>query len=173
MSENSIGKYTGNGVVDASPFKQKLVDIKHGELSRYKRSKPGCAGVLADLAAAMPEHGNEARIHPDCYAEIVEATQVLQQIRAQRPEADKLAEVLRESEAFYEDKLEGLISRLGKTVLDTAKDENKPGLLATFESTLQYRTQYADKGVATRRKNQQTEPTGNAEPPTEASSPRA
>ncbi|MDI1444159.1 hypothetical protein [Polyangium sp. 6x1] len=156
MSENAIGKYTGHGIVDASALKEKLVDVKHGELPKLKRSKPGCATVLADLAAAMPVHGDEARIHPDFYAEIVDATQLLQAIRAQRPEADKLAEVLRESEAFYEDKLEGMLSRLGKMVADTAKDEKKPGLLATFESTLQYRAQYADKSVATRRKNQET-----------------
>ncbi|MDC0749304.1 hypothetical protein [Polyangium mundeleinium] len=168
MSENAIGKYTGKGIVDAMPFKNKLVDVKQGELARLKRSKPGCAGVLADLAAAMPEHGNAARIHPDCYDEIVETAQTLEQIRAQRPEADKLAEVLRESEAYYEDKLEGLISRLAKTVLDTAKDENKPALLATFESAIQYRTQYADKGVATRRKNQQNAGAPDAETPREA-----
>ena len=52
MSENAIGKYTGKGVVDAMPFKNKLVDVKHGELSRLKRSKPGCTGVLADLVGA-------------------------------------------------------------------------------------------------------------------------
>ncbi|MDI1443445.1 hypothetical protein [Polyangium sp. 6x1] len=155
MSENSIGKYTGNGVVDASAFQHKLVDLKHGEMQKLKRSKPGCAGVIADLAAAMPGHGSEARIHPDWYAEIVEIKQTLEVIRAQRPEADKLAEVLRESEAYYEDRLEGLISRVGKAVVDTAKEENKPGLLATFESTLQYRAQYAEKSAATRRKNQQ------------------
>jgi len=167
MSENAIGKYTGKGIVDAMPLKHKLVDVKQGELPKLKRSKPGCTGVLADLAAAMPGHGNEARIHPECYAEIVETAQTLEQIRAQRPEADKLAEVLRESEVYYEDKLEGLISRLAKTVLDTAKDENKPALLATFESAIQYRTQYADKGVATRRKNQQNAGESDAETPRE------
>jgi hypothetical protein len=165
MSENSICNFTGKGVVDASAYKDKLVDLKHGELPKLKRSKPGCAGVLADLSKAMPDHGNEARIHPDCYAEIVEIAQLLQSIRAERPEADKLAEVLRESEAYYEDKLEGLISRLGKTVIDTARDENKPTLLATFESVLQYRAQYAEKAVATRRKNQQNAVEEAAEPP--------
>ncbi|MDC3960654.1 hypothetical protein [Polyangium jinanense] len=165
MSENSVGKYTGNGVVDASPFKHKLVDVKHGEMSKLKRSKPGCEGVIADLATAIPAHGSEARIHADWYAEILEIKNILGEIRAQRPEADKLAEVLRESEAYYEDKLEALISRIGKAVVDTAKEENKPGLLATFESTLQYRAQYAEKSAATRRKNQQKPPTGTEEPP--------
>jgi len=167
MSENSIGKYTGDGVVDASPFKQKLIALKHGEMTRLKRSKPGCAGMLADLAKAMPEHGNEARIHPDWYGEVVETKQILDAIRAQRPEADKLAEVLRESEAYYEDKLEVLISRIGKAVVDTAKGEEKPGLLATFESTLRYRAQYADKSAATRRKNLQMQPTETDGSPTE------
>ncbi|TKD01386.1 hypothetical protein [Polyangium fumosum] len=166
MSENSIGKYTGDGVVDASPFKHKLVDLKRGDMPKLKRSKPGCAGVLVDLAKAMPEHGDEARIHPDWHAEIVEVKQTLDAIRAQRPEADKLAEVLRESEAYYEDKLEVLISRVGKAVVDTAKGEDKPGLLATFESTLRYRAQYAEKSAATRRKNQQNAAPPAAEPST-------
>ncbi|MDI3286647.1 hypothetical protein [Polyangium sp. 15x6] len=168
MSENAIGKYTGNGVIDVSSFKQKLVDVKQGDLPKLKRSKPGCAGVLADLAAAMPDHSQEARIHPDVYADIVETTQLIQAIRAQRPEADKLAEVLRESEAFYEDKLEGLLSRVAKMVVDTAKDENKPSLLATFESTIRYRALYADRSVATRRKNQESAAASAAEPTNEA-----
>ncbi|MRG95426.1 hypothetical protein [Polyangium spumosum] len=167
MSENAIGKYTGTGIASAMPFKHKLVDVKQGDLPKLKRSKPGCAAVLGDLAAAMPVHGDEARIHPDFYAEIVETQELLQAIRAQRPEADKLAEVLRESEAFYEDKLEGLLSRLAKIVLDTAKDENKPGLLATFESTIQYRGLYANRSAATRRKNQENTATPTPEPTSE------
>jgi hypothetical protein len=154
MSDHTVGKYTGTGTVNAAPYKDKLVDVKDGNLNRFRRSKPKLALVLAELSTAMQSHGNEARIHPDTYQEILETVAVLGLIRKDLPDVQKLAQVMRESEVYYEDKLEALISRLGKTVLDTAHTEKKPGLVAVFDQTLSYRSEYADKAAATRKKNQ-------------------
>lgn len=152
MADDAVGKYVGKGVFDVTPYKDKLVDLMSGDLNRYRRSKPGIERVLGELSKAMPAHGDEARVHAETYKEIVETVEALASIRKDKPGVLKLAEVMRESEVFHEDRLESLISRLGKTVLDAAHDDNKPGLLAAFEETLSYRSMYADKAAATRKK---------------------
>ncbi|MDC3960028.1 hypothetical protein [Polyangium jinanense] len=154
MADDSVGKYTGEGIFDVTSYKDKLVDVKSGELNKFRRSKPGLARVLNELAKAIPEHGDEARIHAKTYQEILEIVVILALIRKDAPGVAKLSEILRESEVYYEDKLETLISRLGKSVIDTAQDDKKPGLLAIFEETLAYRSMYADKAAATRKKNE-------------------
>lgn len=168
MADDNVGKYTGDGVIDATKHKDELVDYKGGDMQGFRRSKPGLSVVLGEIDAAMPKHGDEARIHPSTYTEISRIVTLLAWISDLRPRVDKLAEVLRESQVYYEDKLETLISRLGKNVIDTAKDDNKPSLLAIFEKTLSYRALYADKAAATRRKNEQEATEGGGaenEPP--------
>lgn len=153
MDDEAVGKYTGEGVFDVQHYKHRLVDVKSGGLNRYRRSKPGIERVLRELAKAMPAHGDEARVHAETYKEILETAATLALIRKDKPGVVKLAEVLCESEVYHEDRLESLISRLGKSVIDTAHDDKKPGLLAVFEETLSYRSMYADKAAATRKKN--------------------
>jgi hypothetical protein len=145
------------------------VDIKGGDLQGYKREKPGLAEVLEELASAMPSHGDAAGIHPNTYEQIVQATQLLSQIRALKPAAAKLVEILNESEVYYEDLREGQIIRVAKNAIDTAKLENKAGILASFEKTMKYRSQYAEKAAATRRKNEEAK--GDAEPVAATASP--
>ncbi|UQA61820.1 hypothetical protein [Polyangium aurulentum] len=168
MSDDAVGKYTGPALIDAQPIKDKLVDVKGGDLQGYKREKPGIAEVLEELASAIPSHGDAAGIHPNTYQQIVEATEVLAQIRALKPAAAKLLEILNESEVYYEDLREGQIIRIAKSAIDTARLENKPSLLANFEKTMKYRSQYGEKAAATRRKNEEAK--GETQPaPVEAS----
>lgn len=159
MDSDNVGKYVGKGLVDAQGIKPQLIDIKGGDMQGFRRSKPGIDGVISELSQVMPLHGDDARIHPSTYQEITTTLTLLTKIAELRPDADKLAEVLRESQVFYEDKLEALLSRVGKNVIDTAKEEEKPGLLAIFEKTLRYRAQYAEKAAATRRKNEEAQGT--------------
>ncbi|MDC0747514.1 hypothetical protein [Polyangium mundeleinium] len=169
MNDDTVVKYTGPALIDAQPIKDKLVDIKGGDLQGYKREKPGLLEVLVELASAIPSHGDAAGIHPNTYDQIVQTTEVLTHIRALKPAAAKLVEILNESEVYYEDLREGQIIRVAKNALDTAKLENKPGILASFEKTMKYRSQYAEKAAATRRKNEEAK--GDAEPAATTTSP--
>ncbi|MDI1430049.1 hypothetical protein [Polyangium sorediatum] len=164
MDDDAVGKYTGVGAFDVQHYKHKLIDVRSGGLNRYRRSKPGIERVLGELAKAMPAHGDEARIHADTYKEILETAETLALIRKDKHGVVKLAEVLCESEVYHEDRLESLISRLGKSVIDSAHDDKKPGLLAVFEETLTYRSMYADKAAATRKKNEASAQEAQASP---------
>ncbi len=155
MADEMIGMYTGPGVIDTQSIKEKLVDIKGGDLQGYKRQKPGIEGVIQELESAFTAHGDAAGIHPNVYQSFTAKTALLSQIRALRPVVAKLHEVLSESEVYYEDAREGDIIRMSKAILDAANHDNKPSLLAVFEKTLTYRSQYAEKAAATRRKNEE------------------
>jgi hypothetical protein len=161
MNESRIGKYTGTGVIDAQGIHDKLVDIRGGDMQGYMRQKPGFDLVGPELERVMATHGDEAGIHPGVYGSFKEKTALLSQIRALKPAVAKLYEVLCESEVYYEDSRERDITRMAKNVLDAAHHEGKASLLPLFEKTLSYRSQYADKAAATRRKN---EDAGEAEP---------
>jgi hypothetical protein len=154
MKEATIGKYTGTGVIDAQGIKDKLVDIMGGEIQGYQRQKPGFDLAAAELESVMATHGDAAGIHASVYGGFKEKTALLTQIRTLKPAVAKLLEVLCESEIYYEDSRERDITRMAKTVLDAAHHEGKASLLPLFEKTLSYRSQYADKAAATRRKNE-------------------
>lgn len=62
--------------------------------------------------------------------------------------AEKVLEVLKESEALYEHERENTISQMADAVRSTAKRESNPGLLAPFEKLLRYNSQIADKAAA-------------------------
>ncbi|UQA58387.1 hypothetical protein [Polyangium aurulentum] len=145
--------YAGPGVVDASAIKDKLVDLPPGGAQGLRRTKPGFKEVLRELSTAMAGQGDAAGIHPKIYEGLLDKVGTLEAIRALRPVADKLAQVLRETELVYEDACEADISRMVKAIDSTAQHDN-PGVRAAFEKTLKYNSQIADKGVATRRKNE-------------------
>ena len=161
MKEARIGKYTGTGVIDAQGIKDKLVDLPGGDMQGYQRQKPGFDLVVAELESVMAAHGDEAGIHASVYEGFKDKTALLTQIRALKPAVAKLYEVLGESEVYYEDSRERDITRMAKNVLDAAHHEGKNALLALFEKTLTYRSQYAEKAAATRRKNEEA---GEEEP---------
>lgn len=171
MREARIGNYTGSGIIDAQSIKNKLVDIRGGDLQGYQRQKPGFDLVVAELARVMPTNGDAAGIHANVYQAFNDKTALLTQIRSLKPAVAKLYEVLCESEVYYEDSRERDVTRMAKTVLDAAHHEDKAPLLAVFEEMLRYRSQYAEKGAATKRKNEEASeeepkpaPTGEPKP---------
>src|SRR5262249_35042264 len=130
-------------------------DIKGGDLQGYKRQKPGFDSVREELEGAIADHGEAAGIHPKVYDGFQKKTVILKRIRELKPAVAKLYEVLNESEVYYEDAREGDIIRMAKSILSAAHLDSKPALLAVFEETLKYRSQYAEKAAATRRKNEE------------------
>lgn len=153
-TEDTIGKYIGTGVINVTPIASELVQLKDGEMQGCQRQKPGVEEVQAELKLAMPVYGAMAGIHPNVYQDFEKKTDLLTQIRAAKLEVGQLYEALCESEVFYEDVTERDLIRMSKMVVDTAHHDNNPGLLAVFEKTLKYRSQYAEKAAATRRKKE-------------------
>lgn len=153
MSEIPHERYSGTFSVDLEHLRGTLYDIARGALRGLRREQPGMEDVIRELATQVAHYGDEAGISRSAYARFLQATDKLAKIRAVRGTVDKLAEVLKESEAVYENERENAISQMADAVRSTAKRENNPGILAPFERLLRYNAQLAEKALKARRKN--------------------
>lgn len=167
MADKDVAVYQGTGLVDVQAIAPRLVDIRDKQRQGFQREKPGIADVEAELAVSMPAVAEQAGIHASVYQGFVDKTEVLKEIRKWLPIAAKLHEVLVESEIYYEDAREGDIKRIADAVESANSQMPKLGLLSHFNKTLGYRSQYAEKAAATRRKNEgdKEEGGGKGEPP--------
>ncbi|MDI1475105.1 hypothetical protein [Polyangium sp. y55x31] len=167
---DKIAPYMGPSIIDVTSIRPKLVDAANGTLSGARRQKPGFPEMFDELSKALPQYGETLGVHPSMLQNIVDKTATLDEIRALKKDVLKLAEVLEESEIYYEDARESDISRIGG-FLDATIQHGDPSVQAAFNKTLAYRAQYAKKAAETRRKNKQARPETNAEPSTEPRSP--
>lgn len=153
MAKEPPQKYTGELKVDLTSIADILVDLPPGDTQRRRQEQDGIDEVIVELAQAASKHG-AAGITTEIYNRFLACNAEIEQIRAARPKAEKLAEVLLESEIYKEDVREGLISMMCKAV-KTAAQHDDPSITALYEKTLKYNAQAAEKAVKTRRKNAQ------------------
>ena len=156
MSSGTKTPYTGPLIVDATAFKDELVDYAPGALVGLKHEKPGLDAVLLELAEAKNGPLAAVGIAVDVVTRIETRTTTLHEIRSHKFAAKKLYEVLAETEADLENAREGDIALVARGV-QTAAQHLDAGTAAQFETTLKYYSQIADKAVATRKKNAETE----------------
>jgi arylsulfatase A-like enzyme len=118
-----------------------------------RRQQPGMSDVTAELSDAMPTLGTAAGVPEDAYKRFLESTDKVEQVRKYRLGLEKLAEVLAESEAHYEDQREHALSQIVDAVKSTAKRNKNKGIRAPFEKSIRYTQQATEKAVKTRKKN--------------------
>ncbi|MDI1452117.1 hypothetical protein [Polyangium sp. 6x1] len=165
-----IAPYMGPSIIDVTSVRPKLVDLDNGTLMGAQREKPGFPEVFDELSKAIPQYGETLGIHPGIWQKILDKTATLDEIRALKKDVLKLAEVLEESELYYEDAREADISRIGGFV-DATAQHGDPSVQAAFHKTRAYRSQYAKKAADQRRKNKQARAETDAEPGTETKAP--
>jgi len=168
MANESIQPYTGPLTFDLTAIALLLVDLAPGALRGLRREQPGIEGVISELEAGVPKLGAKAGISSDVYAEFEKKQIVIAQIREARLIFDKAAEVLAESEAYYEDQREIDITLMASAVRTAARRRDE-SLRAAFEKTLKYYGQIAAKAARTRRKNAKAEAEAEAPSEVEAS----
>jgi hypothetical protein len=152
MSNDLIQPYIGPQTIDLADIASFLVDLPAGGLRGLRREQPGMAGVVSELAAGVPALGAKAAISADVYASFKETHELILKIRAARLLVDKVAEVLLESEGYYEDQRESDVTLIATAVRTSARRKDE-SIRAAFEKTLTYNAQAAMKAVKTRRKN--------------------
>ncbi|HZF52915.1 MAG TPA: hypothetical protein VE093_29865 [Polyangiaceae bacterium] len=152
MAKDPPQTYTGPLTIDLTPLEGRLVNLPPGGTQRLRRERDGIEGVIAELNAVVPKHGGAVGITTEIYHQFTECNEDLAKIRAARGVVQKLAEVLRESEAHKEHVREGLLSILAKAVKSAAQHMDA-SLVAHFEKTLKYNAQLAYKAARTRRRN--------------------
>jgi hypothetical protein len=134
---------------------QKVKDVLYiyKDLHGLQQEKPGMGSVIAELAGAIPKYGDAANIHPKVYASFLANTEVIATLRALKPVVALIYQAIEHSEIHYEDAREFNIAVMVNNVIDAARADNT--LLSAFKDTIEYRSQYADKAAATRRKNEE------------------
>jgi hypothetical protein len=152
--------YTGPTVVDATALKDKLVDLPPKALKGARGPKEGLAEVLKELSTAVPNHGDEAEVHPAVYQRIVDRTSDIDALSQKEMEVLKLLEVIRETRGMMENNREEDISTLGTSVETKSEKDKNPALKAHFEKTIAYKALYAAKAAETRRKNEEAAKAG-------------
>ncbi len=152
MSIGPKAVYNGPLTIDVSALKEDLVDLAPGGLVGLKHEKPGFDDVFDELQKAKTGALSNAGIASEIVTRIETRTVTLKEVRKKKAEAEKLAEVLRETEAELENAREGDVALVAKGA-QTAVQHVDPTIAAHFEKTSKYYSQLADKAVATRRKN--------------------
>ena len=157
--------YMGPLTADLSPLKAKLVDLPPGGMNLLRAERAGIDAVNAELSSIDPTLLTAAGVPQDVVVGFGERTASLAEIRDARTRIDKMAEVLRETEAKLEHERENDISVIAESVKTMARLKGQPALLAGYDNTLKYAAQTAKKAVKTRTKN--AEPKREATEPTE------
>jgi hypothetical protein len=152
MANESFQPYSGPTTIDLQAIASILIDLHPGAMKSLRSEKEGIIEVINELSQNVPTIGAKAGISPEIYAEFVAANDNLTKIRAVRAVVSKLAEVLEESEAYYEHLRENSVSIISDSVRSAAHRKGD-AIKASFEKTLKYNSQYADKAAKTRRKN--------------------
>jgi GTPase SAR1 family protein len=160
--------YIGPVAVDLQPLAAILIDLKPGMMHNLRSEQEGVGEVVEELKQNVSALGAKAAISPDVYAHFVACTENLDKIRPARALIEKLAEILEESEAYYEHEREADISIIADAVRSAARRKND-AVRASFEKTLKYNSQSAEKAVKTRRKNAQAAAQGQAGEPAKPS----
>lgn len=152
MSKVTTQPYTGPQTIDLTAIAAALVDLPPGAMQGLRREQEGKADVVLELQTNVPALGDKAAISPSVYAEFEQSHQRLLLIRAAKQIVDKAAEVLTESEIYYEDKCEGALSMIAGAVRTSARLLKNDAIMASFEQTLAYNSRAALKAAKTRKK---------------------
>lgn len=158
MSKGTDQPYTGQLKFDVTPVAAILYDLPPGALRGMRRQQAGMSEVIAELADAIPTLGAVAGVPEDAYKRFVENGDKAEQVRRYRLALEKIAEVIAESEALYEDQREHALSQIVDAVKSTAKRNRNEGIRAPFEKSIRYTQQAAEKALKTRKKNAADKP---------------
>jgi hypothetical protein len=157
----------GELAVDATDLEPDLVDLPERGRVGMQREQPGCNVAEAEVEANHEKFGERAGVTSLTVQEMRASRQRLTRIRERLHAARKLVEILEESEAFHDDRLQRLLYTVANTVEMHAKALGDPELLARYEQTRAYRSAVAKKGVRTRLRNQQAAVAASTDTPVE------
>ncbi len=138
--------------------KDHLVDLPHDTLRYLRTTKPGIDAVRLELGESIPTHGETAGVTASMHLRFVDDTALIEKLRLHEIKLDKALEVVRETLAKKEHDRENTVSHIVDMVKSTAQRTGNDGILAPFQTTLEYNAQYAAKAAETRRKNNKGKP---------------
>jgi hypothetical protein len=139
--------------IDATVCQPYIVDLPAGGLVGLRTEHEGVDDVIDEIAANQAAWGDKAGVTAGDFNQIMTSTQHIEEIDRHLPAARKLVELLEETRAKEVDARERSISSVAQTVEIRAKQPGNEAVLAKYDATRAYRSEFANKAARTRRKN--------------------
>lgn len=147
----------GSLVVDATPLGDFLIDAAPGILSGISRARDGFDAVVDEILTNQKTHGKEAGILQSEVDELCLLTERIALIGQFLPAAQKLVEMMLETEALLDNRCQEIARNVAKTVDTRVAITKDSSLFARYELTRKYRSEPAKRGAKTRRKRAATQ----------------
>jgi hypothetical protein len=154
--------YEGQHTLDLTDLQGRLLDLSAAGRRGLRTQLEGFADAQAELTVSAEGDRSAAGISPEVFAHFLLCTDLLARIEEGLAIAAKLAEVLRESRAWYIDAQLNDIALMVDTMRSTAKRRRDRSILNPFERTLRYHGQVGHKGAQTKQRMAAETPTVKA-----------
>jgi hypothetical protein len=144
--------FKGKLLLDLTAHKDVLQELPRGAKKRLKRTQKGYDEVENELSTALPQHAEALGLAGSVLQSIQDCSVTINDLKQIKKDLAKANEVVDQTIALYEDQREAKVAMVAETVT-SASDRLDPSVAGAFTKTVKYRSQIADKAVATRRKN--------------------
>lgn len=140
-------------IIDARALDGILVDADAGTMRGMKRAQAGFHRVLQEITDNQRNVGPEVGVLQSQVDELNQLTEQIALVDNYLPAAQKLVEMMLETQALLDHRRHEIISAVAKVVDAQSAALKKDELRAHYQHTRSYRSAIAKKGVKTRQKN--------------------
>lgn len=140
-------------IFDATPLKDILVDADAGTMRGLKRAQAGFDRVLQEITDNQKNVGPMVGVLQSQVDELNELTEKIALVDVYLPAAQKLVEMMLETQAVLDHRRHEIISAVAKVVDTQSAALKNEQLRAHYQQTREYRSAIAKKAVKTRKKN--------------------
>jgi hypothetical protein len=153
MSNDPKRPDAGDLVVDATDLAGIIVDLPPGKRLGLRSTQPGFDGAIGEIRANQSTLGTRAGLRDEDVAAIEEDLAHRAEIRARLPAMRKLVELMEETDAVVDDRLQRRVFTIAQTVESRARMLGDDELLARYAKTREYRSSIGNKAARTRQRN--------------------
>lgn len=153
MSNDPKKPDVGDMRIDASHVGGIVVDLPPGGRIGLRKSQRYFPETVAEIFSNQPLLGVAAGIRDEEPVAIQTGIQQIADIDALLPAAEKLVELLQETRAVIDDRLQKQVFTIAETVERRAKMLGDDELRARYARTLEYRSAIGNKAARTRQRN--------------------
>lgn len=160
MANDPKNPQPGDLSIDAEEIRDIVIDLAPGATQGWRREQDGFDDVVQEIFANQAAYGSRAGITEADVQSFATNNTNIARVRKYRGAVEKLAEILAETEAAFDEDRHRQISTFATAVEQRAKQKGNEDLLARYQKTREYRSAAALKGLKTRERNARKEAAG-------------
>jgi uncharacterized protein YyaL (SSP411 family) len=166
MPNDPLNPQVGELAIDARAVASYAQDLPPGEMRGMRRAQPGFKEVIREIVSNQEALGERSAVAASTFENLMTALERLEELAKYKRPAEKLLEILTETEAYVDDQCQRLVHAIATAVEGHAKAFDNPEMLARYERTLDYRSAIGLKAVRKRRQNEKarSEPSDDPQP---------